>query len=379
MRKDIAESVKRRLYAESMGRCMNPACQKELFGYKGDLIEKAHIDPYCKTADNSFENLVVLCPNCHTDFDKNNAFSPEEILNWKKIRQSELAQFFAKQFNSFADLANIVVPILQENKTIYEKYYLGNNKTLWNKFEPVILANNNKLRSLLQANLNLFQSHKQKEYSNQELILCFLTHIAEFEMSRLDNEKNRQIFFPEAINSIFGISPLKKSLMTMTESIEDLITKLNNAKILHSISIGNDDPKIFIIDNSQIKPLYLDDEPRLRQLFFEYNCFKQNKIRFQSLNYALKFIASQNIRYDFLQYNNLHEIIIKGTKIIFVYEYCFSQMNLIQLCPEPKSIIVNLHNWNGDSCISSEAYSYSKQLDVHLLTMPQFYDFIRSI
>ena len=67
----IEENVKRRLYAESMGRCMNPNCQKELFCNDGDIIEKAHIDAYCQTADNSFENLVLLCPNCHTNFDKN--------------------------------------------------------------------------------------------------------------------------------------------------------------------------------------------------------------------------------------------------------------------------------------------------------------------
>lgn len=58
-RKEISENVKRKLYAESMGRCMNPHCQKELFRINGDIIEKAHIDPYCKTANNSFENLVV--------------------------------------------------------------------------------------------------------------------------------------------------------------------------------------------------------------------------------------------------------------------------------------------------------------------------------
>ena len=76
----IDESVKRKLYAESMGRCMNPNCQRELFCKNGDIIEKAHIDPYCKTADNSFENLILLCPSCHTDFDKNHAFTPEEVL-----------------------------------------------------------------------------------------------------------------------------------------------------------------------------------------------------------------------------------------------------------------------------------------------------------
>lgn len=66
MARYIDEYTKRKLYAESMGRCMNPDCKIELFAENGDIIEKAHIDPYCETADNSFENLVLLCPNCHT-------------------------------------------------------------------------------------------------------------------------------------------------------------------------------------------------------------------------------------------------------------------------------------------------------------------------
>ena len=91
----IDESAKRKLYAESMGRCMNPNCQRELFCKNGDIIEKAHIDPYCKTADNSFENLILLCPSCHTDFDKNNAFTPEEVLGWKRTRGEELEKMFS--------------------------------------------------------------------------------------------------------------------------------------------------------------------------------------------------------------------------------------------------------------------------------------------
>ena len=118
----IEKDIKRRLYAESMGRCMNPSCQRELFCKNGDIIEKAHIDPYCKTADNSFENLVVLCPNCHTDFDKNEAFAPEEILDWKKIRREELERFFRKKYATFEELKKEVVPLLMENKTIFENY-----------------------------------------------------------------------------------------------------------------------------------------------------------------------------------------------------------------------------------------------------------------
>ena len=92
-RDKISEIVQRRLYAESMGRCMNPACQADLFVYDGDIIERAHLDPYCDTADNSFENLVVLCPTCHTNFDKNHAFSVDEIKQWKAKRKADTPAF----------------------------------------------------------------------------------------------------------------------------------------------------------------------------------------------------------------------------------------------------------------------------------------------
>ncbi len=32
-------------------------------------MEIVHIVPYAKTQDNSFENLIALCPTCHTRFD----------------------------------------------------------------------------------------------------------------------------------------------------------------------------------------------------------------------------------------------------------------------------------------------------------------------
>lgn len=58
----IDENVKRKLYAESLGRCMNPNCQRRLFLGGRDISEKAHIVAYCKTEDNAYENLVLLCP-----------------------------------------------------------------------------------------------------------------------------------------------------------------------------------------------------------------------------------------------------------------------------------------------------------------------------
>ncbi|ECB9799486.1 HNH endonuclease, partial [Listeria monocytogenes] len=111
-RENITENVKRRLYTESMGRCMNPNCQRELLQGSGDIIEKAHIIPYCKTSDNSFENLIVLCPNCHKSFDKSSSFSTEQVKSWKKLRKDELDKLFTKKFATFDDLRKEVAPLL---------------------------------------------------------------------------------------------------------------------------------------------------------------------------------------------------------------------------------------------------------------------------
>ena len=61
MGRNLSESVERKLYAESMGRCMNPNCKEELFKMNGDIIERAHIIPYAKTSDNSLtRNRKIL-------------------------------------------------------------------------------------------------------------------------------------------------------------------------------------------------------------------------------------------------------------------------------------------------------------------------------
>lgn len=378
-REPISENVKRKLYAESMGRCMNPDCQNELFQNKGDIIERAHIIPYCETADNSFENLIILCPTCHKKFDKNSSFSPEEVKNWKQIRKEEFDRIFSKKYTTFDELKREVVPLLLENKTIYENYYLKDKKELWDKFEAKILANNRKLKRLFEQNLDLIQRHPNKSYSNLEYIYSFMLHVDEFEITRFDKEKSRQVLFPIEINSMFGIIPVKDFMLPSIESLEDLITKLNEQGKFETIVIGNDDPYIQLLEDGKSKKVFLNDTPRLRQLYFEYDCFGHAKVRLKSLNFALKYMNSKKVSFKFLNYNNLREVTVYGTKIIFVYEYCLSQVELLQLSPEENCVIVNLHNWNGECCISGAAYELSRKLNVTLLTMNNFYAYINGI
>ena len=62
-REHIPVPIKRAILVEAGHRCAIPTCQ-------ATTTEIAHIIPWAGTRDNSPENLIALCPNCHTRFDK---------------------------------------------------------------------------------------------------------------------------------------------------------------------------------------------------------------------------------------------------------------------------------------------------------------------
>lgn len=379
MSRKIDTSVERRMYAESMGRCMNPACKEDLFKINGDIMEKAHIVPYCDTKDNSFENLVILCPNCHTDFDKNSAFTIEEVKMWKQVRKEEFDKLFNKSYETFEDLKKDVASILMENQTIFGMYYEEGKKELWDIFEGKVLSNNQKLKNMLMHNCNLIQSHSQRSYSNLALVQQFILHIDEFKATRCKEEKVRHVLFPPEINSLFGVAPLDDRFMPSVDSIEALIIELKRKENFEEIVLGVERPYIQMKEEGHSTRVYLNDTPRLRQLYYDNKCFRKVNVRFDSLNFALKYIRSRNLDFNFIDNSNLREVIIKGVKLIFIYEYCLSKVELLQISPEKKCVILNLHNWNGVSCISNEAYSLAEEMDVKLLTMDEFYRYVNRI
>ena len=378
-RKGIDIYVERKLYAESMGRCMNPKCRRKLWRKNGDVIEKAHIDPYCKTEDNSFENLVVLCPTCHKDFDKNSVFTPEEVSKWKEIRKKELEKFFSKKYSNFNELEKEAKPLLLENKSIYENYYLAGEKELWNMFEGKIIANNRTLKLMFENNMNLFQVNSCKEDSNRNIIREFINHVNEFEETRSRNEKNRKVLFPKGICSIFGIEPSKENILPFTESLEILVSKLikEGKEVKAVLDVKN--PYISIKEKNSYSNVFLDDAPRLRQLYYEYDCFRKVEVRLESLLFVLRYIKSKKIKYTFEKEDIFRVILINNRKIRFIYKYCLSEADLKQLLPEENSIIVNLHNWNGEASISEKAHEFAKIINVELLTMEGFYDYVNKL
>ena len=47
--------------------------------------------------------------------------------------------------------------------------------------------------------------------------------------------------------------------------------------------------------------------------------------------------------------------------------------------PEENSIIVNLHGWNGDRCISQKARERAGQMNVKLMTTDAFRSYINKV
>lgn len=62
-RESIPAELKRRILVEAGHRCAIPTC-------RFPTTELAHIVPYSIVNTHDYNNLIALCPNCHTRFDR---------------------------------------------------------------------------------------------------------------------------------------------------------------------------------------------------------------------------------------------------------------------------------------------------------------------
>jgi len=105
-RKEIPISTQRALFSACGNECQNPECKESIarLNYFEELYhiwEQAHIEWYSKDwpransenlEDNSFDNLLILCPNCHTKIDKDPSSYPTELLReWKDLADSRVS------------------------------------------------------------------------------------------------------------------------------------------------------------------------------------------------------------------------------------------------------------------------------------------------
>jgi len=77
-RQSIPTEIKRRILIESGYRCAIPTC-------RFPITENAHIVSWAGSKDHSYENLIALCPNCHTLYDSGKIERAAIIAYKKKL------------------------------------------------------------------------------------------------------------------------------------------------------------------------------------------------------------------------------------------------------------------------------------------------------
>lgn len=222
----ISTEVKRKLWASSGGYCGKPDCNKDLFPFfeNGEITnieELAHIIGQSENGprgDNElplsqrdeFENIILLCPICHTIVDKNSHLFPDStIIQWKKDHLESIKNLFhVPKFSSRDEARKYLQPILAENKLIFDKYgphsENARNKQMetelmWEKLAiQRLLPNNRSIESAIEQNQELLQTNELK------LFIEFKLHKEGFEYNKISGDVNSVVpTFPNGLENIY--------------------------------------------------------------------------------------------------------------------------------------------------------------------------------
>lgn len=209
--------TQRRLFAASAGYCQNPGCSTELFietsGKSIHIAEMAHVfaandggpraRPELSEAERgAFDNLVMLCANCHTIVDKApEAFLGSLMLSWKRAHANKLQELFgASQFKYRADARRALEPILAENYAIFIQYgphidaaynpESGSAEQWKRKMLTRILPNSRRMLAILDANRHLLVADEKATLER------FRQHIDDLEAFHIEGNRQDASRFP---------------------------------------------------------------------------------------------------------------------------------------------------------------------------------------
>lgn len=76
-REKIPEDTRRKVLVEAGHRCAIPTCKQH-------PVDIHHIVPYAKSQDNSFNNLIALCTQCHARFHRTKEIDQRALQVYKQ-------------------------------------------------------------------------------------------------------------------------------------------------------------------------------------------------------------------------------------------------------------------------------------------------------
>jgi len=157
----------------------------------------------------AYENLILLCPSCHTIIDKAEDIYPDDLIrNWKHEHRVRIATAFGAISYSDRRLARRVIePLLTENKAIFDTFgpnqdYRVNPESdvalVWKrKVLSHILPNNYKLLAILDAN----RTHLTA--TERETLERFRQHVDDLEQRHIGGSPaSVGTTFPDGMNRL---------------------------------------------------------------------------------------------------------------------------------------------------------------------------------
>ncbi|MER9516669.1 HNH endonuclease [Mesorhizobium sp. M0614] len=211
----IAEKDIKLLWGRAAGYCSNPDCRTKVseIGAKGESFltgEQAHIvarqagGPRGQDGggSNAYENLVLLCPTCHTKIDKSpdGTYPVEMLLAWKEQHEAWVDGWSeSKKMGTTAELMKFIVSQLEENKHYFDAYgpksqiaekNPGSSAyAVWTARKlDTLLPNNRKIVQALDVNTELIPDEMKAA------VLKFKDHAVSYEQNQYDRLDHYQLF-----------------------------------------------------------------------------------------------------------------------------------------------------------------------------------------
>ena len=212
----LESRIKLRLFADAAGLCQNPLCLRTLFpdqNFHSHIAEIAHIiaaSDYGPRANadtdleyrESYDNLLLLCPTCHTMVDKTpEKYSCYQLIQWKHNHTAKIMEIFNLElYNNREDTRNAIEPLMEENFAIFTEHGPNNEyrhdpeaeqARIWKrKVLARILPNNRKILMILDKNKTML-------FADEQIVLEeFRQHVEEMEERHLGDASTVGRQFP---------------------------------------------------------------------------------------------------------------------------------------------------------------------------------------
>jgi HNH endonuclease len=210
------------LWGRAAGRCSRPDCRVDLtrsfkdqhyiVGEQAHVVGQSPAGPRAITqgGEDSYENMILLCPTCHTEIDKKPALFPIDVLQqWKKDHEEEVAGYGAnKRLVSSEELTREIRMLLDVNYAFFKEYGpqskialanpISNAYDLWEVGRAITIVPNN------TAILNLAQSNADLLTQPQRTALpAFIAHAEGFSR-HVFNRLDHYPLFPVSFDKAFS-------------------------------------------------------------------------------------------------------------------------------------------------------------------------------